>query len=266
MTDLQPIEGKTKRLVPFVCDLVTSKDDITAGDGAKHDVLPGKGALANAITCNVFEMLERNSVPTTFIKRVGDQFIARRASMVLFEVVVRNVATGSALKRNPELEDGHRYDEPEVEFFLKTTGKNYDGVDLPCDDPLAAILPDGRLGLYRPDKPVDGEPFHIISQPFGEGTYFKDLFFKLRRLALLVNIHLKAAWEKVGGDLWDYKIECGWVDDELRVADVIDFDSWRVFYNGKPVSKQLYRDDEPLEAVLKAMQLTKELTDGFVKH
>ena len=41
------VEGKTKKIhqVAGSADLVTSvaKDDITAGDGAKHDVIPDKG-------------------------------------------------------------------------------------------------------------------------------------------------------------------------------------------------------------------------------
>ena len=44
-------EGKTKKIhrIAGSADLVTliSKDDITAGDGAKHDIIPDKGRLAN---------------------------------------------------------------------------------------------------------------------------------------------------------------------------------------------------------------------------
>jgi phosphoribosylaminoimidazole-succinocarboxamide synthase len=47
-------EGKTKKihLVKGSSDLVTvvAKDDITAGDGAKHDIIPDKGRLATATT------------------------------------------------------------------------------------------------------------------------------------------------------------------------------------------------------------------------
>ena len=260
-----PLEGKTKRLKPVDVVLVTSKDDITAGDGAKHDVLPGKGALANAITCNVFELLERGGVPTAFIKRVGDEFLAYKTPMAMFEVVVRNVATGSALKRDENLEDGHVFEEPVVEFFLKTTGRLVDGVELPCDDPLAIIMPDGRLGIYDPREPIKGDPIHTFAPPIGDSGYFSRLFRELGTLALMVNTVLKAAWKKQGGDLWDYKIECGWLDGRLVVSDVIDFDSWRVFVGGKPVSKQLYRDGNTLEDVRVAMVLTKQLTDGFAE-
>lgn len=60
-------EGKTKtiHLLKDGSDLVVvnSKDDITAGDGAKHDVIPDKGRLANATTCNVFRLLDATVCP-----------------------------------------------------------------------------------------------------------------------------------------------------------------------------------------------------------
>lgn len=261
------IEGKTKRLVPVRHGpwsyRVFSKDDLTAGDGKKHDVLPGKGALANAITCNVFEMLEHHEVPLAFVGRDGDQFITRAASMIPYEVVVRNRATGSALKRNPDLRDGQEFAEPAVEFFYKTTGGKIGGVTLPCDDPFA-LFEDGVVKLYHPAQPVAGDPLHVLEPScFEEVEVWRSTFERLAELALIVNRFLRNAWRQMGGDLWDFKIECGWVDGEIVVADVIDFDSWRVYYESRPVSKQLYRDGNTLEDVNAALQLTKRLTDSF---
>ena len=55
-------EGKTKKIhaIKGSSALVTvvAKDDITAGDGAKHDIIPDKGRLATATTCNVFRLLQ----------------------------------------------------------------------------------------------------------------------------------------------------------------------------------------------------------------
>jgi phosphoribosylaminoimidazole-succinocarboxamide synthase len=63
-------EGKTKKIheVTGKADLVTlvAKDDITAGDGAKHDVIPDKGRLANETTCNVFRLLKACGLPVAF--------------------------------------------------------------------------------------------------------------------------------------------------------------------------------------------------------
>ena len=63
-------EGKTKQIVSITGrpDLVAlvAKDDITAGDGAKHDIIPDKGRLANATTCNVFRLLKACGLPVAF--------------------------------------------------------------------------------------------------------------------------------------------------------------------------------------------------------
>ena len=261
------ITGKTKEIIPLPGlpghGKVFSFDDLTAENGARKITLAGKGALVNAITCDVFECLAFHRVPLAFVRREGDQFITRLAEMIPLEVVVRNKATGSALKRNTDLIDGAVIDPPVVEFFYKTTGKEIDGHELPEDDPLAVLQENGDLWLYHPGKPPVGEPIHIIKPPNKEVGYFHFLFQELTDIALRVNFYLKRAWEQQGGDLWDFKIECGEVDGRIVVADVIDFDSWRVFVNGNPVSKQLFRDKAPEKAILAAAQLTARMTKGF---
>ena len=66
-------EGKTKKihLINSGSDLVTviSKDDITAGDGAKHDIIPDKGRLATATTSNVFRLLKACGLPVAFVEQ-----------------------------------------------------------------------------------------------------------------------------------------------------------------------------------------------------
>src|SRR5882757_3973740 len=63
-------EGKTKKIyrINGNSDLVSviAKDDITAGDGAKHDIIPDKGRLATATTCNVFRLLKACGLPVAF--------------------------------------------------------------------------------------------------------------------------------------------------------------------------------------------------------
>jgi len=85
-------EGKTK-IVEQASNgevLVRSKDDITAGDGARRDVLDGKAAASTRTTCNIFELLERNGVRTHFVERVDDvTFRARHVEMIPLELVAR---------------------------------------------------------------------------------------------------------------------------------------------------------------------------------
>lgn len=264
----RPIQGKTKKITRMRseqdCGRVQSFDLVTAEDGKRMDPLPGKGALANAIACDVFERLAYHGVPLAFVRRDGDEFITRIAKMIPLEIVVRNRATGSALKRNKDLNDGDLIDPPVVEFFYKTVGGVLDGkYDLGVDDPLVVLNDAGELDLYHPGREPSGEPLHTIEPPQKQCDFFSVMLETLTKLALEVNMHLKRAWAQQGGDLWDFKIECGEIDGQVVVADVIDFDSWRVFVDGQPVSKQLYRDKAPLDAVMAALQLTARMTQGF---
>ena len=113
-------EGKTKKIHRIKgSDLVAvvSKDDITAGDGAKHDIIPDKGRLATTTTCNVFRLLKACGVPVGFNEQDSAiSFTAPRCQMLPYEVVVRREAHGSFLKRNPHLSKGQLFSRALIEF------------------------------------------------------------------------------------------------------------------------------------------------------
>src|SRR5690348_9077758 len=76
--------------------MIVSKDDITAGDGAKHDLIAGKAALSTKTTCSVFRLLKECGLPVGFEEQVDEKtFISPRCSMLPYEVVVRREAHGS---------------------------------------------------------------------------------------------------------------------------------------------------------------------------
>jgi len=50
----------------------------------------------------------------------------------------------------------------------------------------------------------------------------------------------------------------------LRLADVIDNDSWRVIEDGAYIDKQIYRDGGQLSDVVRSYQLVERLTSQFV--
>ena len=123
-------EGKTKIILATKPDpekvLILSKDDITAGDGAKHDLIEGKAALATRTTCNVFRLLKASGIPVAFDAQVDDKsFTAPLCQMLPYEVVIRREAHGSYLKRMPGLAKGHLFPKLLVEFFLKTNGRKW---------------------------------------------------------------------------------------------------------------------------------------------
>ena len=92
-------EGKAKVLYegPEPGTLVQHfKDDATAFNAKKHEVIDGKGVLNNRISEYIFQNLNDIGVPTHFIRRLNmrEQLI-REVEIIPLEVVVRNVAAGS---------------------------------------------------------------------------------------------------------------------------------------------------------------------------
>jgi len=81
-------EGKTKVIGQSATDpetvVVVSKDDITAGDGAKHDLLSGKAAMATRTTCNNFRLLKACGIPAckrgTSFRASWSSFTSRRTT------------------------------------------------------------------------------------------------------------------------------------------------------------------------------------------
>jgi len=265
-------EGKTKKihLVKGSSDRVTvvAKDDITAGDGAKHDIIPDKGRLATATTCNVFRLLKACGLPVAFVEQDSAiSFVSPKCDMLPYEVVVRREAHGSYLKRNPHLSKGQLFPQALVEFYLKTKDKNWKGKPLIADDPFMQFAEDAKqIRLFNPAKPLQGqEPFLVLagSEVFGrdqEGQIFPEM----RRIARQAFLVLEKAWQLEGGTLVDLKVEFGFdAKGGLLLADVIDNDSWRVLEGGSYIDKQVYRDGGALDDVVAKYRHVAEITSHF---
>lgn len=236
-------EGKTKKVWDAGNGevIIESKDDITAGDGAKHDVLEGKATTANQTTSNVFELLNAAGVATHFVSRLDEcSFKARSMNMIPLELVARRIATGSYLKRRPDIAEGTVFGELVVEFFEK---------DDPNHDPLVIFdLVSKRLLRYTASVPL-AEGF-MREEPLAD-TPFAALdgakILTLVDLTAKVFTVLEDAWAKQDVTLVDLKIECGNDAEtgELLVADVVDNDSWRIWPGGDKAQmkdKQVYRN------------------------
>ena len=247
---------------------VISKDDITAGDGAKHDLIPDKGRLANATTCNVFRLLKACGLPVAFEEQDSPtSFIAPNCSMLPYEVVIRREAHGSYLKRNPHLSKGLLFPQLIVEFYLKTKDKNWKGKPLVSDDPLMSYTEGAsQIALFNPAKPLQGqEPFLALSasEVFGHDEEWK-FFPEMRRIARHAFLVLEKAWQLEGGTLVDLKVEFGFdAKGRLLLADVIDNDSWRVIENGAYIDKQVYRDGGALDDVAEKYRRVADITSRF---
>jgi phosphoribosylaminoimidazole-succinocarboxamide synthase len=261
------IEGKTKIVAPLWegadIGLVTTKDDITAGDGAKHDVIPGKAELATRTTCSVFEYLRSVGVPVAYIGRDGPTtFLTRICKMISVEVVGRRIATGSYLKRHPDVVAGTIFEDPVIEFFYKTTGRRIGNQELPCDDPLMIWNLDGWWDLYLPNKPSAEGYIGRLELPEEDAKKLKRQLGECAVIATDVNSHLHGGWQALGGTLYDFKVEFGVLPNgSIVLADVVDCDSWRVEWNGIQLSKQGYRDGDDLNRVLGVYRLAASLVE-----
>ncbi len=82
--------------------IIKFRDDITALDGGRKDTLSKKGAYNALISAKLFEVLEENGVATQYIKLVeSNEMLTKSLEMIPLEVICRNIATGSLLRKYP---------------------------------------------------------------------------------------------------------------------------------------------------------------------
>ena len=99
----QIYEGKAKSI--FSTDkadeiIMYFKDDATAFNGVKKDQLEDKGILNNKISTLIYEYLIKNGVKTHWIETLNErEQLCKKVEIVPLEVIIRNRATGSFVKR-----------------------------------------------------------------------------------------------------------------------------------------------------------------------
>lgn len=213
------VEGKTKKIYAYPEDdalvYMVGKDQITAGDGARRSVIAGKSRLSTITTANVFRLLNENGIVTHFVKKIDDTtLLVKRCDMLPIEHVQRRIATGSYLKRHPEVSEGTRFDPVLIETFLKDDARH---------DPQIWHKDIIESGLASQEE---------ITWMEQEGRRVFDV--------------LERAWSSADVMLIDLKIEFGRDSQgKLMVADVIDNDSWRLWPGGdksRMLDKQVYRN------------------------
>ncbi|MDP3948538.1 MAG: phosphoribosylaminoimidazolesuccinocarboxamide synthase [bacterium] len=265
-------EGKTKKIhwSPN-CDsdkvIVISKDDITAGDGAKHDIVPDKGKLANETTCNVFRLLKACGLPVAFEEQdSATSFVAPCCTMLPYEVNARRTAFGTYVESHPEVPKRHLFPKLITEFHLKTKDKKWNEHALACDDPLMAGQEMGMIRLFNQHKPLLGQgPFLVLDKGdvFSREQEWK-LFPEMDRLVRRIFLMLEKAWQILGIELVDIKVEFGFdKNGTLLIADVIDNDSWRLIERGEHLDKELYRQGGVLTKVTENYRRVAMLSNRF---
>ncbi len=202
--------------------LMRFRDDVTAFDGKRREVAEGKGVLAAKTSARLFELLEEAGIPTHYIcYRGGPDLVVKEAKVVPIEVIVRNYAYGSMLRRMPLLKPLQRLSRPLVEYHYKSD-ELHDPLILPQDIVEAGLLDEEALR-------------------------------EVERLALEVNTVLSNLFEGRGYRLVDFKIEVGFVDGKLVVVDELSGDTMRVLdEQGRHLDKEVFRRGGSVGELLEA--------------
>lgn len=212
--------GKTKTVTPAERPnqvILTFRDDITAGDGKKHGILPGKGKVNAAITAKLYALFTENQIPNHLIRQIDENnLLVTKLEMIPIEVVCRIRAAGHFIGIGTRYKNGDKLAFPIVEFYLK---------DDSIHDPM---LTDQDLKLLQ-----------LASD---------DEIEKIKQATLRAATLLEKFFDERGAALVDFKLEFGRdVDGQLVVGDELSPDSWRLWdkQTKEILDKDRFRKDLP---------------------
>ncbi|MDD3228210.1 MAG: phosphoribosylaminoimidazolesuccinocarboxamide synthase [Oscillospiraceae bacterium] len=194
----QLYEGKAKKVFatddPNLC-IVSYKDDATAFNGKKKGTIVGKGVVNNKMSNFMFQMLEKDGIPTHFVKELSDRdTLVKKVQIVPLEVIVRNVAAGSFSKRLG-VQEGTALRCPVLEFCYKSD---------PLDDPMVNTS-------------------HVLAM----GWATEEEVDTIKKMTLRINELMKKFFLSVNIDLIDFKLEFGRYQGKILLADEISPDTCR---------------------------------------
>ena len=212
----QLYEGKAKKV--FATEerdelIVSYKDSATAFNGEKKGTIEGKGEINNKMSNYLFRLLEKEGIPTHYIKELNSrETLVKKVEIVPLEVIIRNVAAGSFSKKLG-IAEGTALLQPTIEFSYK-------------NDAL-------------------GDPFINSYYALALGLATQDEIDIIVKYAFAVNEVLKAKFLEVGLKLIDFKLEFGRFHKQIILADEISPDTcrlWDVQTNEK-LDKDRFRRD-----------------------
>ncbi len=194
------------------------KDDATAFNAEKHEVIAGKGVLNNRISAHLMTKLESIGVPTHFIRSLNmrEQLI-REVEIIPVELTIRNIAAGSICKRLG-IKEGTVLPQPIVEFYYKKD----------------------ELG-----DPMVNEN-HIVALGWADPYELEEMVGQ----AFRVNDYLNGLFAGIGLRLVDFKLEFGRLYGEygevyIMLADEVSPDNCRLWDDatGEKLDKDRFRFD-----------------------
>lgn len=208
----QLYEGKAKKV--FATEdpnlvIVDYKDDATAFNGQKKGQITGKGAINNVMSNHMFQLLEKQGVPTHFVEQLSErETVVKKVQIVPLEVIIRNISAGSFAKRYG-VQEGIVFDAPTVEFSYKN------------DDLGDPLINDHHALALRLATPEELE--------------------SIKAMAFKINEVMQAYFDSLNVILVDFKLEFGkTADGKLVLADEISPDTCRLW--DKDTKEKLDKD------------------------
>ncbi len=212
----QLYEGKAKKV--FKTDnadhyLIEYKDDATAFNGEKRGSIEDKGVVNNLMSAKMFQLLENEGVESHLVELLNDrEMLVKAVEIIQVEVIVRNVATGSMVRRLG-IEDGITLEPTVLEYCLKSDA---------FGDPII-------------------NDYHIAAMKLATEDEMK----QIRDMAFKINEFMKETFIKLDLKLIDFKLEFGRFKGKIILADEISPDTcrfWEVGTNRK-MDKDRFRQD-----------------------
>lgn len=193
-------EGKAKKVYKTEDEdvlIVDYKDDATAFNGEKKGTIVGKGVVNNRMTNHIFQLLEKEGIPTHFVEELSDrETVVKKVEIVPLEVIIRNIAAGSFSKKL-NIEEGTKLLIPTLEFSYK-------------DDAL-------------------GDPMINDYYAIAIGAATKEEIEKITDLVFKINNFLVSYFKEAGIELVDFKVEFGRYKGDIILADEISPDTCRLW-------------------------------------
>ena len=234
----QLYEGKAKKVFKTNQEdlyMIEYKDDATAFNGEKKGQIHQKGVMNNQITTLIFKKLAKHGIENHFVEYVDETHqIVKKVEIIMLEVIMRNVITGSLAKR---------------------LGK-----------PEGEVLPQPILELcYKNDDLGDPMINNYHAQAIGLAS--AEELDEITKKAFEINEYLKELFAQCGLTLVDFKIEFGRLPNgKVILADEISPDTCRLWdmETHEKLDKDRFRRDlgnveEAYQEVLK--RLKEELNE-----
>jgi phosphoribosylaminoimidazole-succinocarboxamide synthase len=191
--------------------IIEFRDSLTAFDGKKKSSAPKKGFYNAQISSRLFEVLEDRGIKTHYLGMISEtEMLVSYVDIIKIEVIVRNIAAGSMVKKYP-FEEGQRLVPPVLIFDYKSDEYG----DPMINDDLALAL----------------------------GLASRDELAAMREISLRVNSILTSYLGERGLVLPDLKLEFGRRGGEIVVADEISCDTCRLWdrETGESLDKDVFR-------------------------